>query len=57
MSQKSIKVIRKAAIKYAHSEEERIARFQQNQIYSLPFFQRLCYAFAVIFRWGHKKRE
>jgi len=54
MSQKSIKAVRKAAIKYAVREEKNIAKYQQDQIYSLPFFHRLCYALAVIFKWGYK---
>jgi len=53
MSQKVIKTIRKAALKYANNEEKRIAKYQQSQIYSLPFFQRLCYALGVIFKWGN----
>jgi len=53
MSQKTDKAIRRAALRYAHREEKKIAEYQQNQIYSLPFFHRLCYAFGVIFRWGN----
>lgn len=52
MSQKNDKVIRRAAKKYALREEKRIAEYQQNQIYHLPFFARLCYALGVIFKWG-----
>jgi len=52
MSQKTTKAIRKAALKYAYREEKKIAEFQQNQIYNLPFFHRLCYALGVIFKWG-----
>ena len=61
MSQKSSKAIRQAALKYAQREEQRIAKFQQNEIYNLPFRYRLCYAIGIIFKWGsdglRKKKE
>jgi hypothetical protein len=53
MSQKTYKAIRDSAKKYAVREERNIARYQQSQIYSLPFFSRLCYALGVIFKWGN----
>lgn len=52
MSQKNNKIIRKAALKYANREERKIARYQMEQIYSLPFRYRLMYAIGVIFKFG-----
>jgi hypothetical protein len=54
MSQKSIKAIRAAAKKYAIKEERNIANYQQEQIYSLPWYSRLVFALGVIFKWGNK---
>jgi hypothetical protein len=53
MSQKTDKAIRRAAVKYAVREEQKIAKYLQSQIYGLPFFHRLCYALGVIFKWGN----
>jgi hypothetical protein len=55
MSQKTQKAIRKAAIKYARSEERAIAREQMENLYFLPFRYRLIFAFGVLFKTGLNK--
>jgi len=52
MSQKTSKAIRRSAFKYAREEEQRIANYQQEQIYSLTFPKRLVYCLGVLFKWG-----
>ena len=55
MSQKRDKSIRKAALKYAIREEKRIAKYQMEQLYNLPFGYRILAALGIIFKWGRKK--
>ena len=52
MSQKISKAARQAARRYAAEEEAMIASAQMEQIYHLPFWQRLVYAVGVIFKFG-----